>query len=107
MIGFPVGTTTLAPITQSINSVSMTVEQTIVIHSDICLHGLLGIYIDLVIGQGTISWSSNDILHDSKILVSEQSTVNTFRITNEDDTVLDTHGQDINILLYFYHSDDI
>ena len=78
------------------------VEQSLRIISDICNEETLIDMIDLNIGGGTVSWSSADVVSDSRTLHIGNSNVFSFRLVNEDNALINLNGPDMSLILYFY-----
>ena len=82
------------------------VEQSFLILSDLVANNVLIEVLDVGIGLGSISFTSNDLEAYSRKFKKISSNAYTFVLTNEDDTNIDLNGSNMLFSLLFYKSDN-
>ena len=82
------------------------VEQSFLILTDMVTNNVLIEMLDVGIGLGSISFTSNSLDSYSRYYNKVASNAYTFTLTNEDYTVIDLNGANMLFLLLFYRSDD-
>ena len=82
------------------------VEQSFLILSDLVANNVLIEVLDVGIGLGSISFTSNDLEAYSRKFKKISSNAYTFILTNEDDTNIDLNGSNMLFSLLFYKSDN-
>ena len=82
------------------------VEQSFLILTDMVTNNVLIEMLDVGIGLGSISFTSNSLDSYSRYYNKVASNANTFTLTNEDYTVIDLKGANMLFSLLFYRSDD-
>ena len=82
------------------------VEQSFLILSNLVANNVLIEILDVGIGLGSISFTSNDLDWYAKHFKKLTSNAYTFVLTNEDDTNIDLNGSNLLFSLLFYKSDN-
>ena len=85
---------------------NFSVEQSFLILTDMVTNNVLIEMLDVGIGLGSISFTSNSLDSYSRYYNKVASNAFTFTLTNEDYTVIDLNGANMLFSLLFYKSDD-